>query len=343
MAPLAHMNMNGRKKRVIDDNDDDEPASTPLPPSSLTSTTETSTQKKQMAEWPLSTLPGFSAKRLRPAAGGIADGSGLSLTVELHPNGITDVHGNTDNAGCREMLLKPLKFEPIKLDTSKFVWRHTMATPADDPTHELMRRGQKDGVQITVVDCGRALANKPKLSARELFAKTGGVIAPPAECAQPPQSTPPARSLLVDPMDPAGATGRTHISAIRSGGQAGADRAALDWALAHGVPAIGWCPCGRKAEDGFLSPQRYSGVRPPLAERPHWTSRLSSAVGKHTRPHTRPHTHTRTAHTHIRACARAHTNTRAHARAHVRAHIFLIANPADQLLRLPSASSCQAS
>ncbi|MFZ0505127.1 MAG: putative molybdenum carrier protein [Chthoniobacterales bacterium] len=37
---------------------------------------------------------------------------------------------------------------------------------------------------------------------------------------------------------------------IVSDGQTGADRAALDWALAHGVPCGGWCPKGRKAEDG---------------------------------------------------------------------------------------------
>ena len=37
---------------------------------------------------------------------------------------------------------------------------------------------------------------------------------------------------------------------IVSGGQTGADRAALDWALTHGVECGGWCPKGRKAEDG---------------------------------------------------------------------------------------------
>ena len=39
---------------------------------------------------------------------------------------------------------------------------------------------------------------------------------------------------------------------IVSGGQAGADRAALDWAIRRGVPHGGWCPRGRKAEDGPL-------------------------------------------------------------------------------------------
>ena len=42
------------------------------------------------------------------------------------------------------------------------------------------------------------------------------------------------------------------ISIIVSGGQTGADRAALDWAIQHGVPHGGWCPGGRLAEDGEL-------------------------------------------------------------------------------------------
>jgi hypothetical protein len=42
------------------------------------------------------------------------------------------------------------------------------------------------------------------------------------------------------------------IRRIVSGGQTGADRAALDWAIQHDVPHGGWCPKGRKAEDGPL-------------------------------------------------------------------------------------------
>ena len=40
---------------------------------------------------------------------------------------------------------------------------------------------------------------------------------------------------------------------IVSGAQTGVDRAALDAALAMGVPAGGWVPEGRKAEDGIIS------------------------------------------------------------------------------------------
>ena len=43
---------------------------------------------------------------------------------------------------------------------------------------------------------------------------------------------------------------------IQSGGQTGADRAALDWAIVKGVPHRGWCPLGRQAEDGTL-PEKY--------------------------------------------------------------------------------------
>jgi hypothetical protein len=42
------------------------------------------------------------------------------------------------------------------------------------------------------------------------------------------------------------------VERIVSGGQTGADRAALDFALAHGIPHGGWCPRGRLAEDGAL-------------------------------------------------------------------------------------------
>ena len=39
---------------------------------------------------------------------------------------------------------------------------------------------------------------------------------------------------------------------VRSGGQTGVDRAALDWAIAHLIPHGGWCPRGRTANDGPL-------------------------------------------------------------------------------------------
>jgi len=43
------------------------------------------------------------------------------------------------------------------------------------------------------------------------------------------------------------------ITKIISGGQTGADRAALDVAIAHGIPHGGWIPKGRKTEAGRLS------------------------------------------------------------------------------------------
>ena len=49
---------------------------------------------------------------------------------------------------------------------------------------------------------------------------------------------------------------------IVSGGQTGVDRAALDVALALGLAVGGWCPKGRRAEDGRI-PDRY-----PLVETP---------------------------------------------------------------------------
>lgn len=49
-------------------------------------------------------------------------------------------------------------------------------------------------------------------------------------------------------------------SRVLSGGQSGVDRAALDAALAIGLPAGGWCPAGRWAEDGPIA------ARYPLLE-----------------------------------------------------------------------------
>lgn len=57
------------------------------------------------------------------------------------------------------------------------------------------------------------------------------------------------------------------INAIRSGGQSGADRGALDAARSAGVAVRGWCPPGGWAEDFPSSP----GVRalyPELEETP---------------------------------------------------------------------------
>jgi len=42
------------------------------------------------------------------------------------------------------------------------------------------------------------------------------------------------------------------IEKIISGGQTGVDRAGLDVAMALGIPHGGWCPKGRKAEDGAI-------------------------------------------------------------------------------------------
>ena len=46
------------------------------------------------------------------------------------------------------------------------------------------------------------------------------------------------------------------IDKIVSGGQTGADRAALDVALELGLSTGGWIPRGRRAEDGAI-PERY--------------------------------------------------------------------------------------
>lgn len=67
---------------------------------------------------------------------------------------------------------------------------------------------------------------------------------------------------------------------IISGGQTGADRAGLDWAIANGVSHGGWCPAGRKSEDGRI-PDHYllqeTGSRGYLT-RTEWNVRDSDAT-----------------------------------------------------------------
>jgi hypothetical protein len=52
---------------------------------------------------------------------------------------------------------------------------------------------------------------------------------------------------------------------VVSGGQTGVDRAALDVAIALGIPHGGWCPHGRRAEDGVI-PARYALVEHESAD-----------------------------------------------------------------------------
>ncbi len=67
---------------------------------------------------------------------------------------------------------------------------------------------------------------------------------------------------------------------IISGGQTGADRAALDWAIAHQIPHGGWCPKGRLAEDGHLDFKYHltETIKPNYAERTAWNVRDSDAT-----------------------------------------------------------------
>jgi len=70
------------------------------------------------------------------------------------------------------------------------------------------------------------------------------------------------------------------LQKIVSGGQTGADRAALDWAIARGIPHGGWCPRGRLAEDGAIH-SRYQLDETPssdYAQRTEWNVRDSDGT-----------------------------------------------------------------
>ena len=75
------------------------------------------------------------------------------------------------------------------------------------------------------------------------------------------------------------------VTRIVSGGQSGVDRAALDFAIARGIPYGGWCPNGGWAED-FSEPPgvlaRYPGLRETpdrdTHQRTEWNVRDSDAT-----------------------------------------------------------------
>lgn len=67
---------------------------------------------------------------------------------------------------------------------------------------------------------------------------------------------------------------------VVSGGQTGADQAGLDWAIDHGAKHGGWCPKGRKTEEGPL-PAQYQLIETPSSsylERNEWNVRDSDAT-----------------------------------------------------------------
>ena len=72
----------------------------------------------------------------------------------------------------------------------------------------------------------------------------------------------------------------TRTLTVISGGQTGVDRAALDAALQAKVPIAGWCPRGRRAEDGVL-PDQYALQETPSSaypERTEWNVRDSDGT-----------------------------------------------------------------
>ena len=70
------------------------------------------------------------------------------------------------------------------------------------------------------------------------------------------------------------------LQKIISGGQTGADRAGLDFAIQRGISHGGWCPRGRLAEDGDI-PASYQLRETPnsdYAQRTEWNVRDSDGT-----------------------------------------------------------------
>jgi hypothetical protein len=72
----------------------------------------------------------------------------------------------------------------------------------------------------------------------------------------------------------------SRLSRVVSGGQTGVDRAALDAARAAGLAIGGWCPRGRRAEDGRIPPEYplEETPSPRYPERTGWNVRDSGAT-----------------------------------------------------------------
>lgn len=75
------------------------------------------------------------------------------------------------------------------------------------------------------------------------------------------------------------------ISRIRTGGQSGVDRAAMDFAREHGIPLCGWCPKNGWAEDypeapGLLAdyPELTETPSEDTEQRTKWNMRDSDAI-----------------------------------------------------------------
>jgi hypothetical protein len=81
-------------------------------------------------------------------------------------------------------------------------------------------------------------------------------------------------------MSPAPEVSALSRVTIVSGGQTGVDRAALDFAIEYGLPHEGWCPRGRRAEDGAIDEQYRlrETPSPGYAQRTIWNIRDSDAT-----------------------------------------------------------------
>ena len=75
------------------------------------------------------------------------------------------------------------------------------------------------------------------------------------------------------------------IAKLRTGGQSGVDRAAMDFAIQHGIFYCGWCPKGGWAEDypdppGLLQayPELQETPSPGTEQRTKWNMRDADAI-----------------------------------------------------------------
>lgn len=150
-----------------------------------------------------------------------------------------------------EELLAALRTCYTKRIHPELVFRQATALthPARIELVRLLQESEKDAAQLVEMSGlseGALILHLNKLESRGFIAcRKGGVyhLARPAE---------PLGACLMQIVC-AKSAGRVKIACVISGGQTGADRAALDAAIACGVPHGGWCPQGRLAEDDRIS------------------------------------------------------------------------------------------
>lgn len=161
-------------------------------------------------------LPSFRQSCIPPA----------SRFVFSHPFLLPDSHNCYNrHARNRTQLPDPSPRQPLPIHESG-TW--TLQVTRSEPAMRLMP-SREPAATTTMKRSSRSRTSKPKPSGEKPNGNPSSGHPPPEE-----------------------ATPKWRLERIISGGQTGVDRAALDVAIEIGIPHGGWCPRGRRAENGII-------------------------------------------------------------------------------------------